>query len=584
MLAYERDKLLLSLRPAAQFRPIPPIRDRRTWDNMPLSLKEQLSLRAQQAMAQPLAPLTATMYLSGQAYQRQHLVRRELLKALVMGSLAEGADKYRAAIVDLIWATLEESSWQLPDANGGLRLDPRIDLAAAETACLLALCCVIMDAELDSVSPAIRQRIEMELDARIFEPLLSEQPGALALHENELIRAADALMGVVLLMERSEKDRWLCMRQVLPLMERHLAKALPDGGFSNGLERHMPDVFALSNCLFMIAFATGGELELRDEPDFARAAQIANLLHIGGGWFLNPGGDGARPVMDLDALYRLGDGARSAETCAFAAYLMRPGVMDKQAASLMTAPLMHQLLGALYRNDFMKEPARTVMRKQVSLPDMQLMSAHEKDWFFALSGGENREGSHLDVGDFTLFSRGKPIIIDPGADAAAAMHSVPMVDGVSQNYTNKPPMDGIDQQIDSGYSLFSLGIAHAYPPAARLVSWQRTLMCGGFDGGVRLMDVVELERGMQSLLVFPFMTPIRPIVEDDAILLGDVRMSWEGALVPRMEQVVLTKASQRALWGDQCYRVVLTTQEPVAGGTFAFVFQEIEGQASEGES
>lgn len=581
MLRFNREGLLLSLKPAAAFRPIPPAGDRRAWDSLPGDLRDALSLRAEQALGGPVHPLTARMYLEGEPYLKPLMIRRERLKALALGACAMGAERYIGCIADLLWATMEESNWALPGEHG-LTQQPLIDLMAAETAGILALCQALLQRELDALSPAIAARIPLELSRRVFEPLSSESASQLLVTDRELPQAVDHLMAAVLYADADEQRRWLSLRPLISLLEHHLSRALPDGGFRGGLERHMRDVYALSNCLFMLSYASGGEVELRDEAAFQRLCAVPCLLHIGGGWFVNPGGDGPKPDIDPDSLYVLGDGARSGELCQLAAYLARPGVGAAPQAGLLTPPLMHQLLNALYKREFLKEPARSAMRPSCQLPAAQILAARTGDYHIALTGGPVFGGQgHLDVGDFSVFYRGKPVILDPGLRFESGYHSVPRIDGIEQGYLNQNPQEGADCQFDPGYTMLSLGIAHAYPKSAQLVSWQRTLMRTAMEGSIRLMDVVELEHGIRKQLDFLFMTPRKPVPEQGLVLLGDVELRWEGNLMLNIDVVPLTEPALRAAWGDRYYRVVLSTVDRVAGGTFAFLLRGLVASDAE---
>lgn len=570
MFSLKREALMLSLRPADAFRPIPPATDRRVWDAIGADLRGELCLRADQALREPLVPLTASMYLQGAPYIERHQARIEQLKALILGACA-GGTHYLERIRDLLWALTEQSDWALPTDASELPapLSPRVDLAACEVASVLALAHSLLGAALDAASPAIRARIRHELDWRVFAPLADESR-PLDILFAEIPRAADALMSAVLLLESDDRLRWLCMRRLLGLLERHLQSALRDGGCRDGLERHLQNTFALSNCLFMISLASGGEVELRDEPEFVNMAMLPVALHIGGGWFVNPGGDGPRPAIDAQSLFRLGDSVRSGELCALAAYLNRPGVGTKAPGG----SLMHQLLNALYYRDFLKEPARVALRPSVCLPDMQLLSARMGEFFVALIGGENRHGEgHLDVSDVCLFYKGKPVLIDPGAEPGAEFHSVPKLELTEQGYLNQPPQEGVDFQFDPSYVMLSLGIAHAYPRGAGLQSWQRSLMMTSFEGNIRLMDVIDFDHGLKKQLSFRFITPLKPEDMTDRIQLGDIELTWEGELDYRIEPVKLDRPEQRMLWGGAFHRITFSTPGPVQGGSFGFVFR-----------
>lgn len=567
MLNFKRDALLMSLRPPQAFRPIPPASDRRAWEGIGAELGQLMFKRAEAALSHPIPMITASMIRAGQPHLEAYATRRSLLSALALGACAKGPDRYLPAILDLIWAMLEETSWSLPALPGELKSDARIDLNAAQTAGLLALCLYLLASELSKLAPHIGVRIHQALLDRAILPLIGDAKDALRLRAGEVPCAADALLSAVLLIEDNSQRRWFATRTLVSMLETHFQGGLRDGGCRFGLERHMRDAFALSNCLFMLSLVSGGEVELRDEPEFVEMAMLPVRLHIGGGWFLNPGGLTPMPFIDPDQLFRLGDNARSTELCALASYLYKQyGVQPLNT----DAPLMHQLLNALYHQDLIREPASPVLLPSVALPDMQLMSARVGGYYMALIGGETRLPGHLDVGDLCLFYRGQPVLIDPGAAIESLHHSVPAVEGFEQSYTGRKPQNGPDFKFDPNLTLLSLGIAHAYPPEAGLLSWQRSLMLSAHEDILRLMDVVDLEHGALKTLSFRFLTPQKPELLPGAIRIGELTLYPEAEFSALIEPVPLLSPALRSLWGGSFYRLTLTTHQPVPGGTFAF--------------
>ncbi len=570
MLNLRRDQLMLSLRPADAVWPIPPASDRRAWDAVNVEIRREALARADGALKSPPEPLTATLLLSGAPYIEAHRLHRAHLNALIVGACVAGGRRYLPALCDTIWAALERTAWSDPDPELAQLPDPdalEIDLAAAETACALALAARLLEPELRQASPAFGPGILRALHVRIFAPLTAER--TLHVAPRDLLPALDALISCVLLTDFDSDRRWLCVRYLCGLTERHLRRALPDGGMQDGLERHVPDACALSNLLTMLSLASGGEVELRDEPLFSHMAALPAALHVGGGWFANHGGDSPRPKLDPDALFLLGDSARLSELCALAAYLSR---MERDERSPL--PIMQELQRALFRNLFLRESVQLGKRTSVNLPAMQLLSARAGSFYACLIGGANVPGmGHLDVGELYLFYGGKPIIVDPGTDPAAAMHSVPEASCMAQAYTGLSPLEGADCRFDPGLTLLSIGIAHAYPKACGLLSWQRSVMMSQAQHSVRLMDAVDFDHGQVGGLAFQFITPQNPRLMPDRVLLGDVTLFWEGALIPSIERVSLQHPAPRAALGPTVYRLRFETEGPVAGGNFAFVFR-----------
>lgn len=110
--------------------------------------------------------------------------RRIRLMNLVLSECCEGTCRFLDAIIDVIWAICEESSWVLPAHNRGkgvLGRDidplpdvtrPDVDLRVAETGGLLATVRYLLRQPLDALTPLITERVEHEVQHRFLTPYL----------------------------------------------------------------------------------------------------------------------------------------------------------------------------------------------------------------------------------------------------------------------------------------------------------------------------------------------------------------------------------------------------------------------------
>ena len=565
---------MLNLRQAQSIFPIPLSNDRRTWDGISPDVRRELLSEADEAVRNSPRPLSAALTMtSPEEYQSAYAEHRARLDALIAGACVTDDGRYAHALLDEIWMLLECSGWcdpsvdnpSLPDIE-----DPRIDASAAQTACSLAIAAQILAPQLESISPKILPRIARELQRRVIVPLSAERTFAICIAPKDRLPAFEALLSTALLTDAEGEERWLCIRYLCELIEKQTATLPRDGGMRGGLEQYVRDACALANIFYMLSIATDGAVELRDEAAFMRMVRMPLRLHVTEAFFLNPGGESPAPNISRDALFLLGDAGRSADLCALAAFLNR-----NYANRPPKLWLMDTLRCALYRNVFLREPARIVQYPTLRIASMQLLGARMGSFYAAVLGGANApDAGHLDVGDFTLFYRDRPIIIAPGGCVESSMHSVPEVEAHGQQFGRGEPPSEADCRFDSDLTLLSVGIAHAYPAAASLLGWQRSVMMTPQDDVVRLMDVVDFERGQSKRLTFVFMTPYAPQLGDGEILLDqDVLLTWEGALIPSVERVALPDDGTRRFLGASTYRIRLETDGPVLGGQFLFLFE-----------
>ena len=544
----KRDVLMLNLRPAEATAFLPAASDRRIWDGLNEDARRELINKADAANQKELPKLSASLYMNRHQYAQAAAHHRHAMDALVAGACAMGGGQYLGAAIDAIWQTLERSSWADPLALALPDIDrPTIDASAAHTAGSLSLALALLRAEFDAISPMIAQRINREITRRMLVPLAREVK--LQIADGDRMASYAQLLCAALLTDFERDDRWLSIRYLCGLIERELRGHTSDGCMRHGLEQHLRDSCALSDILMMLSIASGGAVELRDEPDFARMAGLFAQLFIAGDCFLNPGGDGIRPNIDPDALFLLGDSARLGEVCALASYLNRG---ERRQRDVL--PLMDLLQHALYRNLFLREPARVTKRPQLLIQSMKLAGARVEPFYAALSGAE--AGA---FGDFTLFNRDRPLI-----QSLRDAHNIPTIDGINQADQADMALTRADLRYDPNLSILTMDIGHAYPKNLGLSAWQRSVMMQ--PGAVRLMDLVEFEHGEEHRLQFQFVSARKPTLDGEAISLGEVLLRWEGDL-----QVQIDPLS--APDGAELYRIALETAEAVSGGKYAFIFE-----------
>lgn len=143
--------------------------------------------QAEASLGQPYPSLPLSLYLaytqSGDRaeFEARYFSRRQMLSTFVLAETLERKGRFLPAVMDGIWAILEESTWCLPAHNLRERdaaalpfpdpLDPIIDLFAAESGATLSVAATLLGDELPSV---VKERIEREVHERIVRPYLTK--------------------------------------------------------------------------------------------------------------------------------------------------------------------------------------------------------------------------------------------------------------------------------------------------------------------------------------------------------------------------------------------------------------------------
>ncbi len=570
MFSLRQEDLLYSLRPASQTRVLPPMDDRRAWAGLDADAAIALTQRAERALRAPLPHLTAGDYLHRPDAEPPagYTLRREQAEDLILAACATGDEKYLPRLADLIWMMAEESGWSVFPRRGAplpAFTVPDMDEHAARTAELFALARQTVGARFDHMTPQLTARIDFELRRRAFDPLIHRESDDWLHLSGGAPSICAHLMAACLAAETDEGERrWQALRRLLKILEGVLRAQLPDGGAAQDLARHVAAASALNDCFALLSLVSGGQVELRDEPRFIDMAILPCKLFIGDGWFVNPGSD-PKPGLSPDTLFHLGEGVRSGSLCGLAAWLRRrsDGQIPEDAGLFSKYAILRG------RADFLKESARVTLPGSALLPDMGVALARAGDFFAALTGGGTRTASsNRGVGDITLFYKNAPILIDCGLPDADA-HSVPAIEGVEQAGARRAPEP---PELQNGvFRMLTMGIAHAYPAAAKLQSWQRSLMLSPGENLVRLIDAFDFE-GVKKRATLRFITPYEPVLRDGHALLGPVRMRFPDGLTPKVSPIPLTDARRAALLCEKLYRLELTMAESAAGARLDCMF------------
>jgi hypothetical protein len=224
------------------------------------------------------------------------------------------------------------------------------------------------------------------------------------------------------------------------------------------------------------------------------------------------------------------------------------------------------------RTNLNRESARLPLPGSVLLPDMGVAAARSGDFFVALTGGDRRGAfSHRDAGDIALYYRGQPVLVDCGLPGAEA-HNVPAIEGVEQNAARRAP-EPPELQGD-GYRMLTTGIAHAYPAAAKLYNWQRSLMLTPGEDQVRLIDAFDFE-GVKKRATIRFITPHEPVLKGSTAVLGPVALRFPGSLTPAVSEIPMEEPRLKSIWGEKLYRLELSQNESAPGARLDFTFSPV---------
>jgi hypothetical protein len=492
-----------------------------------------------------------------------------MLGALVLAECLEDRGRFLDPILDLAWATCEESSWVYP-AHQRVLTDverPVVDLGVAITALDLAECDHLVGSRLDT---ALGKRIRDEIERRCLTPFLTRHDFHW-LHNTELRRVnnwtAVCVGGVVGAAAYLEPDPVRLAELVargLRSLDDYLDTFDRDGGSSEG-----PGYWSFGFGYYVVLAhllkaRTSGRLDMLDAPLLRDVARYPARTLLSPGKFVN--------FSDCDRDVRL--------IVPLLAHLGLDGLANAQGPASRERQLTWGLRSLFWRpdpsarllpaeRDFFGEMHWLIARIDPADPDALVLAA---------KGGHNAEmHNQNDVGALIVHIGGESVVADLGRGRytrayfgpdrythlvnASSGHSVPVVNGHGQPAGREYAAELVGQDGDG----LALELRGAYPAEADLASLRRTVALHREGRGwVSLEDEVRFA-SRPGRLESPLMTFSDVVLSDDAVVLdGRLRVSYDVESVEvRVEEIPDVDLAEGPV---DVRRVVFALRSPVTEG------------------
>lgn len=595
------------LLPVESYRPFPTAAERERWEALPRLLREAAIEGAEQFLGFAWPALPATLYMEcartgdRKGYEQPYFARRSALTGLILAECVEGRGRFLNDIVNGLWAICEESSWVVPAHNPdrGRRepladtVDHFIDLFAGDTGALLAWSHYLLRSQLDMTSTYVCDRVGREVKARILDPFLErsdfwwmgDEPGR-RLNNWSPWCISDCL-AAALLLEADGERQTRAVEKALTILDRFLAQYHSDGGCDEGPGYWTVAGGALLDCLELLHSASGGKIDVYDEPLIQEIARYIYRAHIAGDYYVNFADCNAKLAPPGGLVNRWGQRIGDPIMSEFGSWLHA----RRGAAALVGGKLL-RALPDLFLAEGLEGPGRPPLVRDVWLDGIEVMAARQEEGsdrglYLAAKGGHNAEShNHNDVGQFIIYADGEPLIIDPGVGTytaktfsdrryeiwtmQSAHHNLPTVNGVQQREGEEFGASDVVYRADDSSAELGLDIAHAYPEAAGIRSWQRTCrLVRGDSPCVEIRDEFTLATPSNDVML-SLMTPCRPSGASPGVveLVGATRtrrLSYDAdALTASVEEMPLDDERLRSSWGGKLFRIVLRPKEAVA--------------------
>ena len=493
-----------------EWKPFPTASDRAGWEALGAETRQRLVSAGEAQLAGEWAVLPATEALgfarrgNRSVYEAMRNRRRGRLQALAVAECAEGKGRFLDEILNGVWVTVEETFWGVPAHLGmqkaGVGLpdvtEPVVDLFAAETSAELAWVHYLLAPQLDKLSPLVSQRIRTEVERRVlavnrtrldFWWMALREDARVPNNWNPWINSN--WLTSELLIARDEDGRAAAVNKILRSLDQFLAGYAPDGGCDEGPGYWGRAGASLFDCLEVLSSATGGRVSYWDRPLVKEIGRYICKVHINDEWYVNFADASAKVHLSAPLVYRYGKAVGDP-------VMMKMGAWAAGGDRTFDGGSLGRQLPAL----FVEQELRAAPKEQALLRDswfegIQVMTARAKagsaaGLYLAAQGGHNQEShNHNDVGNFIVYSDGKPVVIDVGVETysaktfsaqrydiwtmQSAWHNCPTVDGVMQSPGREFAASNVRYFSDEASAGMEMNIEKAYPASAGIVEWRR---------------------------------------------------------------------------------------------------------------
>jgi len=612
------EELARRLVPRSSWKPFPPAADRRAWTRLAAELRHALSRQAEEALAIEWPPLPASYFLDfartgdRQKADTARQTRRNILRRLVLGECVEYRARFLDPILNAVWSICEETYWGSPAhlnmqrAGAGLPdvTEPTVDLFAADTAALLAWCDYLLGPELDRLSPLVRQRIQFEVNRRVLTPCLERTDfwwmglGQRQQLNNWTPWICSNWLAANLLLETDPKRRVQAVAKALGCLDRFLAGYHDDGGCDEGPGYWNRAAGSLFDCLELLHWATGGTIQVYDQPLIAEMGRYIVRVHIHNDYYVNFADASAIQRVQGGLLYRYGSRVQDENLKLLGAWAAHRyddfGGIDAD---------FHRALPVIFGwTELSRAPGRQPLLPFAWMSGIEVMTARQRagdprGLFVAAKGGHNAEShNHNDVGNFIVYLDGLPAVIDVGVGTYTAKTFSPQryeIWTMQSAWHNLPTVNGIMQApgrqyaarnarcVDDGQEVrFELDLAAAYPSEAGARRWLRQLVLDRRAGTVILTDEFELgapARELTQSLISAH--PVQQLASGILHLQGPSGPSGplvirypHDQLSVRIEEKLVEDPRLERVWGPRVYRILLVLRESQQAGRWQLEF------------
>lgn len=585
------DKFLSKLKAGNYNRQLyPSVRDRKFWDKIAngeihQEWKKSLCLEADRLLHVEIPVTRLSDYMrftldgDRDQYEISYFTKRDQLGYLSLAYLLTNDKKYFNGIINRIWSILEETFWTVPahaiyannDPIPDLTTTGKVDLFAAATARQLSECYLLFKEDMEDISPNLVRQLKRSVTDRAVYPVMAGRAldhSWLNGRGNWSVWCASNILAAGIALLDEPRECAVLLKQLNETVDKFIGFYPADGYCDEGP---------------MYWRVAGGRLYLYAETldsafpgkldKFYRNAKIRNIgeyiskVYLTGNYTLCYADCDGRIIPHEGLLYRIGEriGCDKLKVMAVDFAKQNIGTL-KDFPPVCGETLAHGLL------QFCAIPAKLPKVAPFAEPpvthfvDGGMVILRGGDFVTTLKAGHNNEAhNHLDLGQWSLYHAGKPVVIDLGTEIYTKNHFN------DQRYTiwttnalghNGPVLDNICQQPGAEFTAkltdvkpnqAKVDLAKAYPAKLGLKKLIRQVNIDGKTFTVS--DTLDQEREVEIHLYLPEAVAKAGAAKFKA---GAPAVTLEGLKVKSCQKVPLADRRLKASWGDEIFHLVLS--------------------------
>lgn len=537
-------------------------------------------------------------------------VRRQF-SCLVMAEIMEHKGRFLPAICQGLHYFIEKEAWwgipaHYPKAKPERGIQP-VDLFNAETSGMLAWTLYMLDTDIERAEKGLCDSVKDEIERRFLYPTLYNKQGWKHNVNNWNTWITANWMQTMLICERDKARRDEAIKGIKQCLLTFIKGYPDDGGCEEGVSYWDCAGASLFESLYFMQFIPKeSALNLNDmQMQKVRAmGQFITTMYIDDLTFVNFSDAQARNTPNINILFPYGSFLNDEAMMRLAAYIGKKYDYFKRPTTLFSQSgnypkLGRELMFLSMLPQFESTKAEQPKTEEAFLQNSQIMVSRSNDWFVAIKGGHNAEShNHNDVGNFILYHRNKPVIIDLGRDTYTALsfskrrfelmncrssyHNVPLINGLEQRdgkAFRALNVEHISGNLGDGIvASCCMDIEKAYPKEANVSKWTRTMTLNGAAETVQLTDSFALANQQKPVEII-MMTYGEPCLDNEGmVLLGNksvrlalpldrVSVSWE--------KVEMPDGIMKEQWNDNVYRIIVTLKDGYCNGKVTLRFSNM---------